>query len=57
MLDASGHWGGMAALGYALLGIEGERRDAERTGAAWAVYGKVRLPITVIALALGAAAK
>lgn len=47
-------WGGMAALGFAILGIETQLRDTETQGATWALYGKLRLPLTLLSLAASA---
>jgi hypothetical protein len=50
MMDATkGHRAGfMTALGFAIFGAELEYRNAEQTGKAWAIYGKLRLPISAL---------
>jgi hypothetical protein len=58
LLDVShthARWGGMAALGFAIVGVEGQLRDAASTGSAWALYGKIRLPLTLLGLGTSAA--
>lgn len=51
MRDTDGHNGAMVAAGFALLGVEGELRDAERTGSAWAVYAKLHVPVSFLVMA------
>jgi hypothetical protein len=53
LLDVSRHAGVMASLGWAIFGVEGEYRGADASGDAWAVYGKLRIPISVLARAWG----
>lgn len=57
MMDTQTHWGGMVAAGFAIVGIEGQYRDAESTGPAWAIYGKIRIPITLLFLAASASSE
>lgn len=51
-VDVSGHFGGQVAAGWSLFGVEGQYRGVEDVGAAWALFGKVRLPVSIIARAL-----
>ena len=45
--------GGMASLGFAIVGVEAELRGASQTnGTAFGVYGKVRLPLGILIHAL-----
>ena len=48
LYDVSSRAGLMSALGWALFGVEGEYRNAEATGNAWAIYGKIRLPVSLL---------
>lgn len=51
MRDTGGHNGAMLGAGFALIGVEGELRDAERTGSAWAVYAKLHVPVSFLVMA------
>jgi hypothetical protein len=41
----------MAGLGFSLIGAEVQLRGDPEEGTFWAVYGKLRIPVRVIALA------
>ncbi len=47
LLDLGGRPGVSAAGGFSILGVEMGYRDAEATGPAFAVYGKLRLPVSI----------
>lgn len=51
-VDVSGHFGAQLAAGWSLFGVEGQYRAVEDRGSAFAVFGKLRLPISIIARAL-----
>ena len=53
MMDVKGHAGGMLAFGWALVGVEGEYRGAESMDPAWAIYGKLRIPVSILIRGLG----
>jgi hypothetical protein len=46
LYDVSGHGGLMAALGFAVLGAEVEYRTVQNVPKAWALYAKLRVPIS-----------
>lgn len=47
LLDVDGRPGALVAGGYAIWGLEMQYRDAESTGAAFAIYGKLRFPVSI----------
>ncbi len=51
-VDVSGHFGAQLAAGWSLFGVEGQYRAVEDRGSAFALFGKLRLPISIIARAL-----
>lgn len=51
MLDVKGRPGGMLSFGWALFGVEGDVRGLDSQGPAWAVFGKIRIPISIFAIA------
>lgn len=53
LLDTRGRPGAMAALGVSLFGVEAQVRQHDQIGSSFAVIGKVRIPISIIAFALG----
>src|SRR5262249_44010576 len=55
MIDVQPRPGFMASVGWSVVGIEGQLRwdkDKPTNGPEWALYGKLRIPIRVIALAM-----
>jgi hypothetical protein len=53
-LDAGGHPGGMFAIGLSVVGVEAEARRIEGyAGLTPAIFAKLRLPLGVIAYAIG----
>lgn len=52
LYDVSGRGGVMAALGWAIFGVETDYRNAEQTGKAWALYAKLRIPVSLFIRAL-----
>lgn len=55
MMDLKSRAGGvMLASGFSIFGVEVQRRFYEDTGHGpiWALYGKIRIPISIIAFAL-----
>lgn len=48
VVDTHGFPGGHVALGFAAFGIEGQWRDAEAFSPHVALYGKLRVPVSVI---------
>lgn len=57
LMDVGGHKGAAASLGFMLFGVEAQLRDAEATGTAWSIFGKVRLPIAIFYRALAVSAE
>jgi hypothetical protein len=53
LLDTQPRPGAMLAVGYTLLGVEGQVRSYEPTGATFAVYAKLRIPIGFLVYELG----
>jgi hypothetical protein len=51
MLDVKGRPGAMLSFGWALVGVEGDVRGLDSQGPAWAVFGKIRIPISIFAIA------
>jgi len=51
MVDTSGRPGGLLALGWSMVGIEGQVRKTEEIGTAVSVLAKLRIPIGVIVFA------
>lgn len=51
-VDVSGHFGAQLAAGWSLFGVEGQYRAVQDRGSGFAVFGKLRLPISIIARAL-----
>lgn len=52
LVDIQPRPGFMIAGGLSLLGVEAQVRWAENEGAFFAIYGKLRIPISIIAIAL-----
>ncbi len=52
LLDVRPRPGFMASVGWSVLGFEFQYRDYETLGPTAAVYGKLRIPVRIIALAL-----
>lgn len=57
LMDVDGHKGAMASLGFTLLGVEAQYRDAASTGEAWSIFGKLRLPLAIFYRALAVTAE
>jgi hypothetical protein len=51
MVDTTGRPGGLLALGWSMIGVEGQVRRTEDIGTAVTVLGKLRIPIGVIVFA------
>jgi hypothetical protein len=51
MLDIKGRPGAMVAFGWAVLGVEGDVRGLDTMGPAWAVFGKIRIPVSIFVAA------
>lgn len=51
-VDVSGHFGAGLGAGWSLFGVEAQYRGAENADYTWALFGKVRLPISIIVRAL-----
>ncbi len=51
MVDTSGRPGGLLALGWSMVGVEGQVRKTEEIGTAVTVLAKLRIPIGVIVFA------
>jgi hypothetical protein len=49
LLDVSGHPGGMAAIGWSLVGVEAQYREYDGRGDGIAIYAKLRIPVSIIA--------
>jgi hypothetical protein len=52
LLDTQPRPGGMVSVGYTLFGAELQLRSDEPTGATFAVYAKLRIPIGFLAYEL-----
>ncbi len=48
LVDASGHGGVTVAAGWSLFGVEYQARTYEDLGPVQALYGKIRIPVTII---------
>ncbi len=48
LVDFSGHGGVAVAAGWSLFGVEYQARTYEDLGPVQAVYGKIRIPVTII---------
>lgn len=48
-LDTDGHPGGMLSAGWSLFGVEAQLREYDGRGTGVALYGKLRIPVSIIA--------
>lgn len=48
LVDFTGHGGVTAAVGWSLFGVEYQARTYEDLGPVMAVYGKIRIPVSII---------